>query len=321
MQSSARTIAILVLQSLLAASAFAGDANKPANNPPTNEASASEPQAQAAPTPAPKAKKSSSSSSSSDSMRGPNTPGGELFLGYSYVRFNATPALTPGGATVTEHFDMIPGGIATITGNINNWFGLTADFAGYGLHDVGNVNGKLFTYLFGPRFAMRRGKWVVFGDALGGGARVTSTLKGIPDTRFFNRSFHSNAAAMAAGGGVDFNASKHVGIRLGEAEYLMTTFSDNHNDRQNNLRLSGGLVFRFGFPAAAPPPVHHPPTATCSATPSTVHLEMNEVAVIRAEATSPDGRPLTYTWSATGGTVDGTGPEVRWNPGTAAVGS
>ncbi len=315
MQSSARAVAITVLLTLLAASAFAGDANKPATNPPENTASASNALPQATPTPAPKAKKASSASTRSEEF-----PGGELFLGYSYVRFNTNTALLPGGATVSEHFDMIPGGVASITGNINRWFGLTADFAGYGLHDVGNVDGKLYTYLFGPRFALRRGKWVVFADALGGGSRVTSKLKGLPDTVFFNHSFHRNSAAAAAGGGVDWGG-RHVAIRLGEVEYLLTTFSDNHNDRQNSWRASGGIVFRFGYPSAPPPPVHHPPTATCSADPSTVHQETNEVAVIRAAATSPDNLPLTYTWSATGGTVDGTGPEVRWNPGSAAVGS
>lgn len=252
-------------------------------------------------------------------MRGPNSPGGEFFLGYSYVRFQPNTALVPGGPTLSEQFDMIPGGVAQITGNINNWFGLMADFGIYNVWDVRNVEGRFFTYLFGPRFTYRKHKWSVFGDALGGGARVTSSLSGPPTTRFFNHSFHANAAAAAAGGGFDFNASKHIAIRLGEVEYLLTTFTDNSNNRQNNFRVSGGLVFRFGFPAPPPPP--RPPTATCTATPSTVHQETTEVAVIRAEAVSPAGRPLTYTWSATGGSVEGTGPEVRWNPGSAAVGS
>lgn len=322
MQSCARAIAIVVLQSLLAALAFAGDANKPATNPPENgateaAATASDPQPQATPAPTPKAKKSSSS----DSMRGEETPGGELFLGYSYVRFNTNAAATPGGPSVSQNFDMIPGGIAQLSGNINRWFGLTADFAGYELHNVTNVDAKLYTYLFGPRFVLvRTHRWTIFADALGGGARISGSLNGPANTIFFNRSFHTNAAAAAAGGGLDFAASKHVAIRVAEAEYLMTTFTDNNNDRQNNLRLSAGLVFRFGFPSA-PPPAHHPPTATCSANPSTVHQETTEVATIRADANSPDGHPLTYTWSATGGAVDGTGPEVRWNPGSAAVGS
>jgi outer membrane protein OmpA-like peptidoglycan-associated protein len=321
MQSGARAVAIVVLHSMLAALAFAGDANKPATNPPDNGVSeavavaANEPLPQASP--APKAKKSASSSD--DGSR----PGGEIFLGYSYVRFNTQSATLPGGAVVNQQFNFIPGGIAQANANVNRWFGLTADFAGYGVHNVTSINAKFYTYLFGPRFILvRTHRWTVFADALGGGARVSATLNGPPNTIFFNRSFHDNAAAAAGGGGVDFTFRKHVAFRIAEAEYLFTTFGDNNHNRQNNLRLSTGIVFRFGFPSAPPPPpVHHPPTANCSANPTTVHQEMNEVSVVRADATSPDGSPLTYAWSATGGTVDGTGPEVRWNPGSSTPGS
>jgi outer membrane protein OmpA-like peptidoglycan-associated protein len=329
MQSGARACATIILPFLLAALAFAGDATKPATNPQdtstsdtaANAASGAptdpQPQAQPTPTPtpAPKPKKEASTS-----MRGQNTPAAELFLGYSYIRLNTDTTVPPGNVSVSEHFDMIPGGTAQLSANINNWFSLAADVGGYGIWDVGGVNGKLFTYLFGPRFYLSHGKLSPFLNTLVGGARISSTLN-IPvgDTVFFNRSFHQNSFAAAGGGGLDWNVSRHVGIRLVQAEYLYTQFTDNRDNRQNNLRLSGGLVFRFGFPA--PPPPHNPPTASCSANPSTVHLDTDEVAVVRADAHSPDGVPLTYTWSATGGAVDGTGPEVRWKPSGAAVGS
>jgi outer membrane protein OmpA-like peptidoglycan-associated protein len=327
MQSGARACATIILPFLLAALAFAGDATKPATNPQDNVTSdnaataasgspTDPPQSQPTPAPAPKPKKEAS-----PSMRGQNTPGAELFLGYSYVRFNTdTVVAPPGGVSVSEHFDMIPGGTAQLTGNINNWFSLAADIAGYGVHDVGGVDGKLWTYLFGPRFYLSHGKFAPFVNTLVGGARLNSTLK-IPvgDTVFFNRSFHQNTFAAVGGGGLDWNVSRHVGIRLVQAEYLYTGFTDNRDNRQNSLRLSGGIVWRFGFPS--PPPVNHPPTASCSANPSTVHLDTTEVAVIRADANDPDGDPLSYTWTATGGSVDGTGPEVRWKPNGAAVGS
>ena len=50
---------------------------------------------------------------------------------------------------------------------------------------------------------------------------------------------------MATGGGIDWNATQHLGIRLVQAEYLLTMLNDNANDRQNNARISAGVVFRW----------------------------------------------------------------------------
>jgi hypothetical protein len=44
---------------------------------------------------------------------------------------------------------------------------------------------------------------------------------------------------------LDWNATPHIGVRLIQAEYLMTKFTDGLNDRQNNARISAGVVFRF----------------------------------------------------------------------------
>jgi peptidoglycan-associated lipoprotein len=51
---------------------------------------------------------------------------------------------------------------------------------------------------------------------------------------------------MAAGGGMDFKLSKLISIRPIQAEYYLTKFPDGLNNRQNNFRLSSGVVFRFG---------------------------------------------------------------------------
>lgn len=323
MHSIARAAAIVAIQFCFVAWAFAGDAKSSTNQPEvvvdnsssasTTEAPAQQPAAQPTPTPR--------SQSSSDSMRGENTPAVELFLGYSYVRFNTNTA-TPLGS-VNEHFDFIPGGVGELSGNVNNWLGLVADFGGYGLHDVGGVDGKLWTYLFGPRIYIARGRFTPFVHALVGGSRLTSDTPTpfVGDTAFFPGTFHKNAFAAAGGGGLDLTASRHVAIRLFQFEYLLTKLNDGQNNRQNNLRASAGLVFRFGYPSAPPPPPQHPPTIACTGNPPSVHAETDEFITIHADTTNPDNATLTFSWTATGGSVDGTGPDVRWKPGTAAPGS
>ena len=39
---------------------------------------------------------------------------------------------------------------------------------------------------------------------------------------------------------------RHFAVRALEADYYRTQFSNGLNDRQNNLRLSAGVIFRFG---------------------------------------------------------------------------
>jgi opacity protein-like surface antigen len=92
----------------------------------------------------------------------------------------------------------------------------------------------LVTYLFGPKVSMRRGPVTPFAQALFGGAHLSGG------------GISSNGFAMTLGGGVDWNATPHIAIRLVQAEYLMTRFSEiDGNNQQNNARISTGVVFRW----------------------------------------------------------------------------
>jgi len=91
----------------------------------------------------------------------------------------------------------------------------------------------------------------------------------------------------------------------------------NANDRH-------GFVVKLGAVYWPQPPVNHPPVASCSADKSSVYAESGDTVTVRVQASDPDNDPLTYTWTATGGRVDGSGTEVRWNsagttPGTYTV--
>jgi outer membrane protein OmpA-like peptidoglycan-associated protein len=61
--------------------------------------------------------------------------------------------------------------------------------------------------------------------------------------------------------------------------------------------------------------------ASCSADKSMVFFGSGDVVAVRAQASSPDNNPLTFTWAATGGAVAGTGAEVQWNSSGVAPGT
>src|SRR5205823_2924416 len=90
--------------------------------------------------------------------------------------------------------------------------------------------------------------------------------------------------------------------------------------RQDSFRAGTGLVLRFGIPNPPPPP-NHPPVAACSVSPSSIFAGSGDSVAVHVNASDPDNDPLTYVYSATGGTVEGTGPEARWNSAGVAVGT
>jgi outer membrane protein OmpA-like peptidoglycan-associated protein len=79
-------------------------------------------------------------------------------------------------------------------------------------------------------------------------------------------------------------------------------------------------VLRFGIPNPPPPP-NHPPVAACSVTPAAIFAGSGDTVAVHVNASDPDNDPLTYSYTATGGTVEGTGPDARWNSTGVAVGS
>jgi hypothetical protein len=62
-----------------------------------------------------------------------------------------------------------------------------------------------------------------------------------------------------------------------------------------------------------------PPTISCSANPST--LNPGDTATVSASATSPQNRPLTYNYSASSGTISGTGSSATYSSAGATPGA
>ncbi len=160
-------------------------------------------------------------------------PNKEVFLGYSYIRAN--PA-----STGAPSFN-VNGGVASFA-YMRGSAGFVSEISGYRVGQINgtNVDTNAVTYLFGPRLAYRRNyHYTPFVQALFGGVHSTGSALGISD--------HSNAFAMAVGGGLDVSPWGHLGIRVGQVDYLLTRFREGAGDQkiQNNLRFSSGIVFRF----------------------------------------------------------------------------
>jgi outer membrane protein OmpA-like peptidoglycan-associated protein len=258
------------------------------------------------PTPFPAA-----SSSGDETAPGKMVPKFELAGLYSYVNFHPASPFNSFGSQ---------GGTGSFVYNANRWLGLVAEAGSYSFTrtDIGNAvgDGGFQTYLFGPRLNLRKFNYFVpFAEFLIGGFRGDGKVTGAgPQSSF----------ALATGGGVDVAFTKNIVWRFAEIDYLMTNGSGPLlavSSRQNNLRLGSGLVLRWGFPPPAPPAPKGPPVASCSASPTSVFAGSNDPVAVHVNASSPESLPLTYSYAATGGAVEGTGPDARWNSTGTAVGS
>jgi outer membrane immunogenic protein len=100
----------------------------------------------------------------------------------------------------------------------------------------------LSEYLVGGRYSLRRHtRFTPYGQLLLGAAHASGALA---PGQFGLGS--STAFAMATGGGVDLNLTRHLALRLFQTDYLLTLLPNRTNDHQNNFRFSTGVVFHFG---------------------------------------------------------------------------
>jgi hypothetical protein len=118
---------------------------------------------------------------------------------------------------------------ASLTGNFKHVLGITADFSGAYKSHV--IDSSVYTYTVGPVLTARLPVIQPFVHALFGGATISGT--GVSDTEF----------AMLVGGGLDIGLRKGIGIRLVQADWLMTKFNSQTQNSQG--RVSAGIVIKF----------------------------------------------------------------------------
>jgi hypothetical protein len=188
-------------------------------------------------------------------------PAGELGFDYSYVRFAPNHAFTQGHS--------LNGGGGSVVFNINRMFGIAMDLQGYGSNTstfvfapslnfpvggVANVQGNLFTYLFGPQVKFRAPHFQPFVHFLLGGAHSNvygnafkNICRPVIGVCSFSKAPSGNAFAYAFGGGIDIPVGHTISIRPVEIDYLFTDFTNQFNNvHQNNFRYSGGINFNLG---------------------------------------------------------------------------
>jgi outer membrane protein OmpA-like peptidoglycan-associated protein len=360
MKLAARILGTMAIAFVIVPAVYANDDTKPktktANEATANSSDASEISTDTQPTdfknlpmdfstsqpPVPEAPASESnalpsSARASDAMyqvgdSGNYTPKVEWFLGYSFWRAMPTSS--------NNRIGYLHGGSTSVAYNFNGYLGLVADFGGFDNARVtlssptGSrtlaADGSAYTYIFGPRLSYRtHSRFTPFAQLLVGGAYASNVfISGCTGSYSCQPLAYDWAFAVLAGTGFDIRINHYLAIRPIQAEYLLTHLtnptlpSGSERGWQNNGRFSSGIVLRFGGKPS--PPAIVPVTVTCSAEPETVYAGSGDVVAVRAQASNPGSYILNYSWSASEGAVDGTGPEVRWNssdkrPGTYTV--
>jgi hypothetical protein len=156
------------------------------------------------------------------------TPKVEVFGGYTFLHLGYQ------GTGNTSLSDNLSGGSVSGCYNLRHWLGVVADF---GLYHGGasSINGNITSYQIGPKVAFRRmGKLTPFGQFLVGGARISGV-----------GGYSQNDLAVTFGGGADYRLRQRLSVRVVQAEDMITKFTDGVNNRQNDVRISAGIVLRF----------------------------------------------------------------------------
>ena len=218
----------------------------------------------------------------------------EVFTGYSWMNSNATVTgtKTVGGVVVpvTEELKDAKGGfLVDVSYFFNRWLGITFDS---GAHFGNNYDHD--EVLVGPTIRFPAEHIQPFIHVLGGWTRLSP---GILDS--------NDVFGIAGGGGIDLKVSKHLNIRLAEADYIYAkhNYGAPNPTYIDSVRLGTGLVFLAGIGEELPV------SATCSVDKSEVWAGEPVKASVAPRNFNPK-HTLKYDWTTNGGKVNGSGDTV-----------
>lgn len=161
---------------------------------------------------------------------------GDAAITYNWVHTNAGPGqcgcFDIKGASLTGSWD-VAGPWAIVTD-------FSSEFRGSvpGSQDSLTVT----AFLAGARYHLpqlwikRNRPLLPFAQVLVGSAHAGGGEAGLGDGQY--------AFATRIGGGLDIPLNRHFEVRAIEADWFRTQFPNGQNDRQNNLQISAGILYR-----------------------------------------------------------------------------
>jgi len=160
----------------------------------------------------------------------------EIGASYTYLHTNILPGcncFSLNGGDLQMTLGLRPGLQAVGEAGAAHRGGITPD--GYAITQV--------DYTFGLRYSpLRRTKAQPFAEALFGGAHALGSLS--PGNNAIGGT--SNAVAFVAGGGFALHLGRGFLLQPARIDYELTTFHNGQANRQNDLRLATGVLYRFG---------------------------------------------------------------------------
>lgn len=157
----------------------------------------------------------------------------EVFGGYSYTTFSIFDRYS--GPWQRFGYN---GWEAAVAAKLVPHLAVEGDLAG-GFSNPNGNSSTVRTFMGGPRIFGNFGKASVYAHVLIGGVTFAVGSSG-------------SATAVAAGGGASIWATRHIGARIIQFDYLHTGFisaavlgNGATMNGQNNFRISTGVVFRF----------------------------------------------------------------------------
>ena len=234
----------------------------------------------------------------------------DLFIGYQWLNPGGTvpvgsnPPFQPPPPPIATKLPSMPIGYGvTGTYNFDKWWGLSVDVGG-NFQDLASES----TISVGPRLMWRGENINMFAHTMLGLNRLSP--KDVSS---------SNGIGAVLGGGIDLKLWKPVSFRLIEADFVLgrhnfssvapVTEPQLRHPVLEGVRLRTGLVFNFGGGEK-----EAPVAASCSVDHSDVMVGEPVHATVSASNFNPK-HTLNYTWSSTGGKIEGkdTGANIDTN--------